>query len=153
MLMPPTCKAALANCGLVHCLPHHPRSLLGPRLGLFLGHGPLLLLQACFHSACRPSFCGCKESSLASRTRAGRAGCWNGSRRDCLGDLVAIDHTLTVNFVCSLPVFLYCFPAISLLGLFPQIDTFCVYLLEQIDMLFFGGSGRSLTSYSSCKGV
>nr|XP_035958848.1 pecanex-like protein 2 isoform X2 [Halichoerus grypus] len=37
-------------------------------------------------------------------------------------------------------VFLYCFPAISLLGLFPQINTFCIYLLEQIDMLFFGGS-------------
>ncbi|XP_053523286.1 pecanex-like protein 2 isoform X1 [Artibeus jamaicensis] len=40
-------------------------------------------------------------------------------------------------------VFLYCFPAISLLGLFPQIDTFCIYLLEQIDMLFFGGSAVS----------
>ncbi|XP_024417583.2 pecanex-like protein 2 isoform X2 [Desmodus rotundus] len=40
-------------------------------------------------------------------------------------------------------VFLYCFPAISLLGLFPQIDTFCVYLLEQINMLFFGGSAVS----------
>ncbi|XP_004408694.1 PREDICTED: pecanex-like protein 2 [Odobenus rosmarus divergens] len=37
-------------------------------------------------------------------------------------------------------VFLYCFPAISLLGLFPQINTFCIYFLEQIDMLFFGGS-------------
>ncbi|XP_048342036.1 pecanex-like protein 2 isoform X2 [Sphaerodactylus townsendi] len=36
--------------------------------------------------------------------------------------------------------FLYCFPAISLLGLFPQINTFCIYLLEQIDMLLFGGS-------------
>ncbi|ELK34153.1 Pecanex-like protein 2 [Myotis davidii] len=36
--------------------------------------------------------------------------------------------------------FLYCFPAMSLLGLFPQINTFCVYLLEQIDMLVFGGS-------------
>ncbi|XP_066467539.1 pecanex-like protein 2 [Tiliqua scincoides] len=36
--------------------------------------------------------------------------------------------------------FLYCFPAISLLGLFPQINTFCVYVLEQIDMLLFGGS-------------
>ncbi|XP_059026422.1 pecanex-like protein 2 isoform X2 [Mustela lutreola] len=44
-------------------------------------------------------------------------------------------------------VFLYCFPAISLLGLFPQINTFCIYLLEQIDMLFFGGSAVSgLTS-------
>ncbi|XP_036684516.1 pecanex-like protein 2 isoform X1 [Balaenoptera musculus] len=40
-------------------------------------------------------------------------------------------------------VFLYCFPAISLLGLFPQINTFCIYLLEQIDMLFFGGSAVS----------
>ncbi|XP_006898117.1 PREDICTED: pecanex-like protein 2-like, partial [Elephantulus edwardii] len=39
--------------------------------------------------------------------------------------------------------FLYCFPAISLLGLFPQINTFCIYLLEQIDMLFFGGSAVS----------
>ncbi|XP_051677421.1 pecanex-like protein 2 isoform X2 [Oryctolagus cuniculus] len=40
-------------------------------------------------------------------------------------------------------VFLYCFPAISLLGLFPQINTFCIYLLEQIDMLLFGGSAVS----------
>ncbi|XP_030050846.1 pecanex-like protein 2 [Microcaecilia unicolor] len=37
-------------------------------------------------------------------------------------------------------VFICCFPAISLLGLFPQINTFCIYLLEQIDMLIFGGS-------------
>ncbi|KAM5206160.1 pecanex-like protein 2 isoform 2-T3 [Hipposideros larvatus] len=39
--------------------------------------------------------------------------------------------------------FLYCSPAISLLGLFPQINTFCIYLLEQIDMLLFGGSAVS----------
>ncbi|XP_013912851.1 PREDICTED: pecanex-like protein 2 [Thamnophis sirtalis] len=36
--------------------------------------------------------------------------------------------------------FLYCFPVISLLGLFPQINTFCIYILEQIDILVFGGS-------------
>ncbi|XP_077202313.1 pecanex-like protein 2 isoform X2 [Paroedura picta] len=36
--------------------------------------------------------------------------------------------------------FLYCFPAISVLGLFPQINTFCIYLLEQVDMLLFGGT-------------
>ncbi|XP_004451084.2 pecanex-like protein 2 isoform X1 [Dasypus novemcinctus] len=42
-----------------------------------------------------------------------------------------------------LVVFLYCFPAITLLGLFPQINTFCIYLLEQIDMLAFGGSAVS----------
>ncbi|XP_077879191.1 pecanex-like protein 2 isoform X2 [Ictidomys tridecemlineatus] len=40
-------------------------------------------------------------------------------------------------------VFVYCFPVISLLGLFPQINTFCTFLLEQIDMLFFGGSAVS----------
>uniref|UniRef100_A0A8C5MI97 Pecanex-like protein n=1 Tax=Leptobrachium leishanense TaxID=445787 RepID=A0A8C5MI97_9ANUR len=32
------------------------------------------------------------------------------------------------------------FPIISLLGLFPQINTFCTYLMEQIDSLIFGGS-------------
>ncbi|XP_036309261.1 pecanex-like protein 2 [Pipistrellus kuhlii] len=46
--------------------------------------------------------------------------------------------------------FLYCFPAISLLGLFPQIDTFCVYLLEQIDMLVFGGSAVSGMTSAVC---
>ncbi|XP_051025215.1 pecanex-like protein 2 [Acomys russatus] len=40
-------------------------------------------------------------------------------------------------------VFLCCFPVLSLLGLFPQINTFCTYLLEQIDMLLFGGSAVS----------
>uniref|UniRef100_A0A8C0ZTE4 Pecanex-like protein n=1 Tax=Castor canadensis TaxID=51338 RepID=A0A8C0ZTE4_CASCN len=40
-------------------------------------------------------------------------------------------------------VFLYCFPVISLLGLFPQINTFCMHLLEQVDMLLFGGSAVS----------
>ncbi|KAM7050049.1 pecanex-like protein 2 [Molossus nigricans] len=46
--------------------------------------------------------------------------------------------------------FLYCFPAISLLGLFPQINTFCIYLLEQIDMLFFGGSAVSGMTSAVC---
>ncbi|KAH0519877.1 Pecanex-like protein 2 [Microtus ochrogaster] len=40
-------------------------------------------------------------------------------------------------------LFLCCFPVISLLGLFPQINTFCTYLLEQVDMLLFGGSAVS----------
>ncbi|XP_072265528.1 pecanex-like protein 2 isoform X2 [Pyxicephalus adspersus] len=34
------------------------------------------------------------------------------------------------------------FPLISLLGLFPQVNTFCVYFLEQIDVLVFGGSAK-----------
>ncbi|XP_053315947.1 pecanex-like protein 2 [Spea bombifrons] len=32
------------------------------------------------------------------------------------------------------------FPILSLLGLFPQINTFFIYLMEQIDTLVFGGS-------------
>ncbi|XP_075718716.1 pecanex-like protein 2 isoform X2 [Rhinoderma darwinii] len=37
-------------------------------------------------------------------------------------------------------VFVSCFPIISLLGLFPQVNTFCAYFLEQIDILVFGGT-------------
>uniref|UniRef100_A0A672JM42 Pecanex-like protein n=1 Tax=Salarias fasciatus TaxID=181472 RepID=A0A672JM42_SALFA len=36
--------------------------------------------------------------------------------------------------------FTYCFPITFLVGLFPQINTFTIYLLEQIDMHFFGGT-------------
>ncbi|XP_035029514.2 pecanex-like protein 1 isoform X2 [Hippoglossus stenolepis] len=43
--------------------------------------------------------------------------------------------------------FTYCFPITFLVGLFPQINTFTIYLLEQIDMHFFGGTAAtSLTS-------
>uniref|UniRef100_A0A672N2V0 Pecanex-like protein n=1 Tax=Sinocyclocheilus grahami TaxID=75366 RepID=A0A672N2V0_SINGR len=37
--------------------------------------------------------------------------------------------------------FTYCFPVTFLLGFFPQINTFVIYFLEQIDMHFFGGTG------------
>lgn len=37
--------------------------------------------------------------------------------------------------------FTHCFPITFLVGLFPQINTFTIYLLEQIDMHFFGGTG------------
>uniref|UniRef100_A0A672MY36 Pecanex-like protein n=1 Tax=Sinocyclocheilus grahami TaxID=75366 RepID=A0A672MY36_SINGR len=36
--------------------------------------------------------------------------------------------------------FTYCFPVTFLLGFFPQINTFVIYFLEQIDMHFFGGT-------------
>ena len=39
--------------------------------------------------------------------------------------------------------FTYCFPISFLVGLFPQINTFTIYLLEQIDIHFFGGTGES----------
>uniref|UniRef100_A0A3B3U1H9 Pecanex-like protein n=1 Tax=Poecilia latipinna TaxID=48699 RepID=A0A3B3U1H9_9TELE len=42
--------------------------------------------------------------------------------------------------------FTYCFPFAFLVGLFPQINTFTIYLLEQIDMHFFGGTGHRQSS-------
>ncbi|XP_040905337.1 pecanex-like protein 1 isoform X2 [Toxotes jaculatrix] len=39
--------------------------------------------------------------------------------------------------------FIYCFPVTFLVGLFPQINTFTIYLLEQIDMHFFGGTAAT----------
>uniref|UniRef100_A0A8C9VH77 Pecanex-like protein n=1 Tax=Scleropages formosus TaxID=113540 RepID=A0A8C9VH77_SCLFO len=52
----------------------------------------------------------------------------------------------------------YCFPIIFLIGLLPQINTFTIYLLEQVDMHLFGGTGewmsRSLVGlgFESCLG-
>uniref|UniRef100_A0A8C8EJX6 Pecanex-like protein n=1 Tax=Oncorhynchus tshawytscha TaxID=74940 RepID=A0A8C8EJX6_ONCTS len=37
----------------------------------------------------------------------------------------------------------YCFPITFLVGLFPQINTFMIYLLEQIDIHFFGGTAAT----------
>uniref|UniRef100_A0A673FYW3 Pecanex-like protein n=1 Tax=Sinocyclocheilus rhinocerous TaxID=307959 RepID=A0A673FYW3_9TELE len=39
--------------------------------------------------------------------------------------------------------FTYCFPVTFLLGFFPQINTFVIYFLEQIDMHFFGGTAAT----------
>ncbi|XP_034753486.1 pecanex-like protein 2 isoform X1 [Etheostoma cragini] len=39
--------------------------------------------------------------------------------------------------------FTYCFPITFLVGLFPQVNTFTIYLLEQIDMHFFGGTAAT----------
>lgn len=40
----------------------------------------------------------------------------------------------------GLEIVLLFFPVLFSLGLFPQINTFCVYLLEQLDMHVFGGN-------------
>ncbi|KAE8602069.1 hypothetical protein XENTR_v10013871 [Xenopus tropicalis] len=48
----------------------------------------------------------------------------------------------------------HCFPLISLLGLFPQINTFSIYFMEQIDRLIFGGSaalGLASALYALCR--
>ncbi|XP_061601695.1 pecanex-like protein 1 [Cololabis saira] len=49
-----------------------------------------------------------------------------------------------LHFIRDLLVgFTYCFPVTFLVGLFPQINTFTIYLLEQIDMHFFGGTAAT----------
>ncbi|XP_076598934.1 pecanex-like protein 2 isoform X2 [Chaetodon auriga] len=49
-----------------------------------------------------------------------------------------------LHFIRDLLVgFTYCFPITFLVGLFPQINTFTIYLLEQIDMHVFGGTAAT----------
>ncbi|XP_027133563.1 pecanex-like protein 1 isoform X2 [Larimichthys crocea] len=49
-----------------------------------------------------------------------------------------------LHFIRDLLVgFTYCFPITFLVGLFPQINTFTIYVLEQIDMHLFGGTAAT----------
>lgn len=57
--------------------------------------------------------------------------------------LLRLCETLTPSFLSAPPVFALCFPVIFLFGLLPQVNTFVMCLLEQIDMHIFGGSGKS----------
>uniref|UniRef100_A0A3P9I815 Pecanex-like protein n=1 Tax=Oryzias latipes TaxID=8090 RepID=A0A3P9I815_ORYLA len=63
-----------------------------------------------------------------------------------------VSNLYGVTFVCYdilhflrdlLVGFTYCFPLTFLVGLFPQINTFTIYMLEQIDMHFFGGTAAT----------
>lgn len=56
--------------------------------------------------------------------------------------LLRLREMLMASFVSAPPVFALCFPAIFLFGLLPQVNTFVMCLLEQIDMHVFGGSGK-----------
>ena len=38
--------------------------------------------------------------------------------------------------------FILGFPLIFLVGLLPQVNTFLMYILEQLDMHVFGGTGK-----------
>ncbi|XP_048125769.1 pecanex-like protein 1 [Alosa alosa] len=50
----------------------------------------------------------------------------------------------TLHFVRDILVgFTYCFPVTFLVGLLPQINTFVIYFLEQIDVHFFGGTAAT----------
>ena len=45
-------------------------------------------------------------------------------------------------FVLFLAGFILGFPLIFLVGLLPQVNTFAMYVLEQLDMHVFGGNGK-----------
>ncbi|XP_053134223.1 pecanex-like protein 3 isoform X2 [Hemicordylus capensis] len=53
----------------------------------------------------------------------------------------------SANFFCCArdvaAVFTLCFPAIFLFGLLPQVNTFFMYILEQVDMHIFGGTAAT----------
>ncbi|KAI4896592.1 hypothetical protein NFI96_018219 [Prochilodus magdalenae] len=53
-----------------------------------------------------------------------------------LSDTLQIVQDILIGFT-------YCFPISFLLGLLPQINTFFIYFLEQIDMHFFGGTAAT----------
>lgn len=39
-------------------------------------------------------------------------------------------------------VFTLCFPIVFFIGLLPQVNTFVMYLCEQLDIHVFGGNGE-----------
>ncbi|XP_040571962.1 pecanex-like protein 1 [Lepeophtheirus salmonis] len=57
--------------------------------------------------------------------------------------IIAPTHTQIVFIRNLILIWVLCFPIIFLLGLLPQIDTFVMYLLEQIDGHIFGGNAVS----------
>lgn len=50
------------------------------------------------------------------------------------------DYNEHLSFLST--VFTLCFPIIFLFGLLPQVNTFLMCLLEQVDMHVFGGTGE-----------
>ena len=63
--------------------------------------------------------------------------------------LFLIRFNPTMTLICLLPPFVIFlagfilgFPLIFLVGLLPQVNTFLMYILEQLDMHVFGGTGK-----------
>lgn len=46
------------------------------------------------------------------------------------------------QLLCLHAVFTMCFPIIFFMGLLPQVNTFIMYLFEQLDIHVFGGNGK-----------
>ncbi|XP_043916413.1 pecanex-like protein 3 isoform X2 [Protopterus annectens] len=71
-----------------------------------------------------------------------------GSRSNFVGPVTLYGVTFfSPNFFLSardvVTVFTLCFPFIFLFGLLPQVNTFLMYLLEQVDMHAFGGTATT----------
>ncbi|KYQ56080.1 Pecanex-like protein 1 [Trachymyrmex zeteki] len=70
--------------------------------------------------------------------------------------LCVADYDLILQMRNILLIFLLCFPIIFSLGLFPQINTFLMYVCEHLDIHLFGGNATtSLVSsvYCLCRSV
>jgi len=50
--------------------------------------------------------------------------------------------TICLSCVCFISVFLLCLPVIFTVGLLPQVNTFCMFVLEQLDTHMLGGNGK-----------
>ena len=47
-------------------------------------------------------------------------------------------------------VLLLCFPVMFLIGLLPQVNTFSMFVLEQVEIHIFGGNGECLPETFLC---
>lgn len=56
----------------------------------------------------------------------------------------------TTPCVCLPAVFTLSFPIIFLVGLLPQVNTFVMYIFEQLDIHVFGGNGEWLVDAQLC---
>lgn len=67
--------------------------------------------------------------------------------------LQIFDYNVILQARNVLLIFLLCFPIVFSLGLFPQINTFLMYLCEHLDIHLFGGNATtSLVSSMYCLG-
>ena len=66
------------------------------------------------------------------------------------------NHALVRMSRDALTTFLLCFPLVFSLGLFPQVNTFVMYSLEQIDIHVFGGNATCsllAAAYCVCRSI
>lgn len=61
-----------------------------------------------------------------------------------LYDFNLLDRSVIKTIEESAKVFILSFPVIFSFGLLPQINTFCMYLVEQIDIHMFGGTALTI---------